>query len=152
MNRTIRPAVAFAILIILVVLFVAGTGAGTCTSGTASAVMPPTLTGWVDADMRQQWVLSWMPESGGGLVTVSSDSEDVSPEVTCTALGGRTVTLQGAQDGVNRVSVRIPAGMARCDAYMGGRPASQGAAAFNHVHVGGVLVIGVIDRADPRVA
>nr|DAY03390.1 MAG TPA: Protein of unknown function (DUF3568) [Caudoviricetes sp.] len=144
MNRTIRPAVAFAILIILVVLFVAGAGAGTCTSGTASAVTPPTLTGWVDADMRQQWVLSWMPESGGGLVTVSSDSEEVSPEVTCTALGGRTVTLQGVQDDVNRVSVRVPAGLSRCDVYMGGRPASRNRKAYNNVTIDGRRVMGVI--------
>lgn len=141
MNRTIRPAVLFAIL---VVLFVAGTGAGTRTSGTASAVTPPTLTGWVDADMRQQWALSWTPEAGGGLVTVSSDSEEVSPEVTCTAMGGRTVTLQGVQDGVNRVSVRVPAGMARCDVYMGGRPASRNRKAYNNVTVDGHRVVGVI--------
>lgn len=144
MNRTIRPAAAFAILILLVVLFVAGTGAGTCTSGTASAVTPPTLTGWVDADMRQQWVLSWMPESGGGLVTVSSDSEEVSPEVTCTAVDGRTVTLQGVQDDVNRVSVRVPAGLSRCDVYMGGRPASRNRRAYNNVTIGDRHVVGVI--------
>ena len=144
MNRTIRPAVLFAILIILVVLFVAGTGAGNRTSGTASAVTPPTLTGWVDADMRQQWALSWTPEAGGGLVTVSSDTEDVSTDVTCTALGGRTVVLQGAQDDVNRVSVRVPAGMARCDAYMGGRPASRNRKAYNNVVIDGRHVVGVI--------
>lgn len=144
MNRAIRPSVLFAILIILVVLFVAGTGAGTRTSGTASAATPPILTGWVDADMRQQWVLSWTPESSGGLVTVSSDSEEVSPEVTCTAVGGRTVTLQGAQDDVNRVSVRVPAGMARCDAYMGGRPASRNRKAYNKVTIDGRHVVGVI--------
>lgn len=144
MNRTIRPFVAFAILILLVVLFVAGTGADTRTSGTASAVTPPTLTGWVDADMRQQWALSWTPEAGGGLVTVSSDSEEVSPEVTCTALGGRTVTLQGAQDDVNRMSVRVPAGMGRCDVYMGGRPAARNRKAYNNVTIDGRHVVGVI--------
>lgn len=144
MNRIIRPIVAFAILIILVVLFVAGTGSTTRTSGTASAVTPPTLTGWVDADMRQQWVLSWTPEAGGGLVTVSSDSEEVSSEVTCTAIGGRAVTLQGAQDDVNRVSVRVPAGMARCDAYMGGRPASRNRKAYNNVTIDGRRVVGLI--------
>ena len=144
MNRHIRHIVAFAILILFVVLFVAGTGASTRTSGTASAVTPPTLTGWVDADMRQQWALSWTPESGGGLVTVSSDSEEVSPEVTCTALGGRTVTLQGVQDDVNRVSVRVPAGMGRCDVYMGGRPASRNRRAYNNVTIDGRHVVGVI--------
>lgn len=144
MNRIIRPAVAFAILIILVVLFVAGTGARTRTSGTASAVTPPTLTGWVDVDMRQQWVLSWTPEAGGGLTTVESDSEEVSPEVTCTAVGGRTVTLQGVQDGVNRVSVRVPAGMRRCDVYMGGRPASRNRRSYNNVTIDGRHVVGVI--------
>lgn len=141
MNRTIRPFVAFAILILL---FIAGTGASTRTSGTASAVTPPTLTGWVDADMRQQWALSWTPEAGGGLVTVSSDTEEVSPEVTCTAMGGRTVTLQGAQDDVNRVSVRVPAGMRRCDAYMGGRPASRNRKSYNNVTIDGRHVVGVI--------
>lgn len=144
MNRTIRPFVAFAILILLVIVFVAGTGAATCTSGTASAATPPTLTGWVDTDMRQQWVLSWTPEPGGGLTTVSSDSEDVSPDVTCTALSGRTVTLQGVQDGVNRVSVRVPAGLSRCDVYMGGRPASRNRKAYNNVTVDGHHVVGVI--------
>lgn len=144
MNRTIHPAVAFAIIIILGVLFTVCTGACTRTSGTASAVTPPTLTGWVDADMRQQWALSWTPEAGGGLVTVSSDSEEVSPEVTCTALGGRTVMLQGVQDGVNRVSVRVPAGMGRCDVYMGGRPASRNRRAYNNVTVDGRHVVGVI--------
>lgn len=144
MNRNIRPLVAFAILIILVVLFVAGTRSATRTSGTASAVTPPTLTGWVDADMRQQWALSWTPEASGGLVTVSSDSEEVSPEVTCTALGGRTVVLQGAQDDVNRVSVRVPAGMRRCDVYMGGRPASRNRKAYNNVTIDGRRVVGVI--------
>lgn len=142
MNRTIRPFVAFAILILLVI--VAGTGAATCTSGTASAATPPTLTGWVDTDMRQQWSLSWTPEPGGGLTTVSSDSEDVSPDVTCTALSGRTITLQGAQDDVNRVTVRVPAGMARCDVYMGGRPASRNRKAYNNVTVDGHHVVGVI--------
>lgn len=144
MNRAIHPAVAFAILIILGVLFTVCTGACTRTSGTASAGTPPTLTGWVDADMRQQWALSWTPEAGGGLVTVSSDSEEVSPEVTCTALGGRTVMLQGVQDGVNRVSVRVPAGMGRCDVYMGGRPASRNRRAYNNVTVDGRHVVGVI--------
>ena len=144
MNRTIRPFVAFAILILLVIVFVAGTVAATCTSGTASAVTPPTLTGWVDSDMRQQWALSWTPEPGGGLTTVSSDSEDVSPDVTCTALSGRTVTLQGVQDGVNRVSVRVPSGLARCDVYMGGRPASRNCKAYNNVTVDGHHVVGVI--------
>ena len=144
MNRTIRPFVAFAILLVIVIIFVAGTGAATCTSGTASAVTPPTLTGWVDSDMRQQWALSWTPEPGGGLITVSSDSEDVSPDVTCTALSGRTVTLQGVQDGVNRVSVRVPAGLARCDVYMGGRPASRNRKAYNNVTVDGHHVVGVI--------
>jgi len=144
MNRTIRPFVAFAILILLIVLFVAGTRAATCTSGAASAATPPTLTGWVDSDMRQQWALSWTPESGGGLVTVSSDSEDVSPDVTCTSLSGRTVTLQGVQDGVNRVSVRVPAGLARCDVYMGGRPASLNRKAYNNVTIDGRRVVGVI--------
>lgn len=145
MNRTIRPAVAFAIIIIiLVILFVAGTGSLTRTSGTASAVTPPTLTGWVDADMRQQWALSWTPEAGGGLVTVSSDSEEVSRDVTCTAVDGRTVTLQGVQDDVNRVSVRVPAGMGRCDVYMGGRPASRNRKAYNNVTVDGRRVVGVI--------
>lgn len=144
MNRTIRPFVAFAILILLVIVIVAGTGTATCTSGTASAVTPPTLTGWVDSDMRQQWALSWTPEPGGGLTTVSSDSEDVSPDVTCTALSGRTVTLQGVQDGVNRVSVRVPAGLARCDVYMGGRPASRNRKAYNNVTVDGHHVVGVI--------
>nr|DAR62841.1 MAG TPA: Protein of unknown function (DUF3568) [Caudoviricetes sp.] len=144
MNRTIRPFVAFAILILLVIVFVAGTGAATCTSGTASAATPPTLTGWVDTDMRQQWALSWTPEPGGGLTTVSSDSEDVSPDVTCTALSGRTVTLQGVQDGVNRVSVRVPAGLSRCDVYMGGRPASPNRKAYNNVTVDGHHVVGVI--------
>lgn len=144
MNRTIRPFVAFVILILLVIVFVAGTGADTCTSGTASAVTPPTLTGWVDSDIRQQWALSWTPEPGGGLTTVSSDSEDVSPDVTCTALSGYTVTLQGVQDGVNRVSVRVPAGLARCDVYMGGRPASRNRKAFNNVTVDGHHVVGVI--------
>lgn len=144
MNRAIRPAVLFAILSILVVLFVAGIGAGTRMSGTASAVTPPTMTGWVDADMRQQWVLSWTPEAGGGLVTVSSDSEEVSRDVTCTAVDGRAVALQGAQDDVNRVSVRVPAGMARCDAYMGGRPASRNRKAYNNVTIDGRHVVGVI--------
>lgn len=145
MNRTIRPFVAFAILILLVIVFVAGTGAAApCTSGTASAVTPPTLTGWVDSDMRQQWALSWTPEPGGGLTTVSSDSEDVSPDVTCTALSGHTVTLQGVQDGVNRVSVRVPAGLSRCDVYMGGRPASRNRKAYNNVTVDGHHVVGVI--------
>jgi hypothetical protein len=144
MNRTIRPFVAFAILILLVIVFVAGTGASTCTSGTASAVTPPTLTGWVDSDMRQQWALSWTPEPGGGLTTVFSDSEDVSSDVTCTALSGRTVTLQGVQDGVNRVSVRVPAGLARCDVYMGGRPASRNRKAYNNVTVDGHHVVGVL--------
>lgn len=144
MNRTIRPFVAFAILILLVIVFVAGTGAATCTSGTASAATPPTLTGWVDTDMRQQWALSWTPEPGGGLTTVSSDSEDVSPDVTCTALSGRTVTLQGVQDGVNRVSVRVHAGLSRCDVYMGGRPASRNRKAYNNVTVDGHHVVGVI--------
>lgn len=144
MNRTIRPFVAFAILILIIIVFVAGTGAATCTSGTASAVTPPTLTGWVDSDMRQQWALSWTPEPGGGLTTVSSDSEDVSPDVTCTALSGRAVTLQGVQDGVNRVSVRVPAGLARCDVYMGGRPASRNRKAYNNVTVDGHHVVGVI--------
>nr|DAN61153.1 MAG TPA: Protein of unknown function (DUF3568) [Caudoviricetes sp.] len=144
MNRTIRPFVAFAILILLVIVFVAGTGAATFTSGTASAATPPTLTGWVDTDMRQQWALSWTPEPGGGLTTVSSDSEDVSPDVTCTALSGRTVTLQGVQDGVNRVSVRVPAGLSRCDVYMGGRPASRNRKAYNNVTVDGHHVVGVI--------
>ena len=144
MNRTIRPLVAFAILILLVIVIVAGTGTATCTSGTASAVTPPTLTGWVDSDMRQQWALSWTPEPGGGLTTVSSDSEDVSLDVTCTALSGRTVTLQGVQDGVNRVSVRVPAGLARCDVYMGGRPASRNRKAYNNVTVDGHHVVGVI--------
>jgi hypothetical protein len=144
MNRTIRPFVYFAILILLVIVFVAGTGAATCTSGTASAVTPPTLTGWVDTDMRQQWALSWTPEPGGGLTTVKSDSEDVSPDVTCTALSGRTVTLQGVQDGVNHVSVRVPAGLSRCDVYMGGRPASRNRKAYNNVTVDGHHVVGVI--------
>lgn len=144
MNRTIRPFVAFAILILLVIVFVAGTGAATCTSGTESAATPPTLTGWVDTDMRQQWALSWTPEPGGGLTTVSSDSEDVSPDVTCTALSGRTVTLQGVQDGVNRMSVRVPAGLSRCDVYMGGRPASRNSKAYNNVTVDGHHVVGVI--------
>lgn len=144
MNRTIRPFVAFAILILLVIVFVAGTGAATCTSGTASAATPPTLTGWVDTDMRQQWALSWTPEPGGGLTTVSSDSEDVSPDVTCTALSGRTVTLQGVQDGVNRVSVRVPEGLSRCDVYMGGRPALRNRKAYNNVTVDGHHVVGVI--------
>lgn len=144
MNRTVRPFIGLVILIILVVLFVAGTGSATRTSGTASAVTPPTLTGWVDSDMRQQWALSWTPEPGGGLVTVSSDSEDVSPEVTCTALTGRSVTLQGAQDDVNRVSVRIPAGLSRCDVYMGGRPASRNRKAYNNVMIGDRRVVGVI--------
>lgn len=144
MNRPIRPIVAFAILILLIVCFAAGTGAATCSSGTASAATPPTLTGWVDSDMRQQWALSWTPESGGGLVTVSSDSEEVSPEVTCTALGGRTVMLQGVQDGVNRVSVRVPAGLSRCDVYMGGRPASRNRKAYNNVTIDGRHVVGVI--------
>lgn len=144
MNRTIRPFVDFAILILLVIVFVAGTGAATCTSGTASAVTPPTLTGWVDTDMRQQWALSWTPEPGGGLTTVKSDSEDVSPDVTCTAPSGRTLTLQGAQDGVNRVSVRVPSGLVRCDVYMGGRPASRNRKAYNNVNVDGHHVVGVI--------
>lgn len=144
MNRIIRHAVAFAILIILVVLFVAGTGSASRTSGTASAVTPPVLTGWVDADMRQQWALSWTPESGGGLVTVSSDSEEVSPDVTCTALDGRTIALQGAQDDVNRMSVRVPAGLSRCDVYMGGRPASRNRKAYNNVTIDGRHVVGVI--------
>lgn len=144
MNRTIRPFVAFAILILLVIVFVAGTGAATRTSGTASAAPPPTLTGWVDSDMRQQWALSWTPEPGGGLTTVSSDSEDVSPDVTCTSLSGRVIALQGVQDGVNRVSVRVPAGLSRCDVYMGGRPASLNRKAYNNVTVDGHHVVGVI--------
>lgn len=144
MNRIIRPLVAFAILIILVVCFVAGTGSASRTSGTASAVTPPTLTGWVDSDMRQQWALSWTPEHGGGLVTVESDSEDVSPDVTCKTMDGRSVTLQGAQDDVNRVSVRIPAGLSRCDVYMGGRPASRNRKAYNNVTIGDRHVVGVI--------
>lgn len=144
MNRIIRPFVAFAILVLLVIVFVAGTVASTCTSGTASAVTPPTLTGWVDTDMRQQWALSWTPEPGGGLTTVESDSEDVSPDVTCTALSGRTVTLQGVQDDVNRMSVRVPAGLSRCDVYMGGRPASRNRKAYNNVTIGGRRVVGVI--------
>lgn len=144
MNRNIRPIVAFAILILVVVVFLAGTGSATRTSGTASAVTPPTLTGWVDDDMRQQWVLSWTPESGGGLTTVESDSEGVSPDVTCTALSGRTITLHGAQDDVNRVSVRVPAGFARCDVYMGGRPASRNRKAYNNVTIDGRHIIGVI--------
>ncbi len=144
MNRTIRPLVAFVIFILFVIIFAAGTGASSRTSGTASAVTPPTLTGWVDSDMRQQWALSWAPEPGGGLTTVESDSEDVSPDVTCTALDGRTVTLQGAQNGVNRVSVRVPAGMSRCDVYMGGRPASRNRKAYNNVTIDGRRVVGVI--------
>ena len=128
----------------------AGTGAATCTSGTASAAAPPTLTGWVDTDMRQQWSLSWTPEPGGGLTTVSSDSEDVSPDVTCTALSGRTVTLQGVQDGVNRVSVRVPAGLSRCDVYMGGRPASRNRKAYNNVTVDGHHVVGVIAGSEQQ--
>ena len=144
MNRTTRTLIGLVILILLVISFVAGTGAASRTSGTASAVTPPTLTGWVDSDMRQQWALSWTPEPGGGLVTVESDSEDVSPDVTCTALGGRTVTLQGVQDGVNRVSVRVPAGLARCDVYMGGRPASRNRKAYNNVTIDGHHVVGVI--------
>lgn len=144
MNRAIRPIVAFAILIIFIVFFVAVTGSATRTSSTASAVTPPTLTGWVDADMRQQWVLSWTPEVGGGLVAVSSDSEEVSPEVTCTAVDGRTVALQGVQDDVNRVSVRVPAGLSRCDVYMGGRPASRNRKAYNNVTIDGRHVVGVI--------
>ena len=118
MNRIIRPIVDFAILIILVVYFVIVNVSATCTSDTASAVTPPTLTGWVDSDMRQQWALSWTPEPSGGLVTVSSDSEDVSPDVTCKTMVGRSVTLQGVQDDVNRVSVRVPAGLSRCDVYI----------------------------------
>ena len=94
--------------------------------------------------MRQQWSLSWTPEPGGGLTTVSSDSEDVSPDVTCTALSGRTITLQGAQDDVNRVTVRVPAGLSRCDVYMGGRPASRNRKAYNNVTVDGHHVVGVI--------
>lgn len=144
MNRTIRPFVAFVIFILLVIVFVAGTGSTSRTSGTASASTPPMLTGWVDTDMRQQWSLSWTPEPGGGLTTVSSDSEDVSPDVTCTALSGRTITLQGAQDDVNSVSVRVPAGMARCDVYMGGRPASRNRKAYNNVTIDGRRVVGVI--------
>ena len=53
---------------------------------------------------------------------------------------------------MNRVSVRIPAGVARCDAYMGGRPASRTRRMFNNVTVGGRAVVGVIDRSDPREA
>lgn len=75
---------------------------------------------------------------------MSSDSEDVSPEVTCTALTGRSVTLQGAQDDVNRVTVRIPAGLSRCDVYMGGRPASRNRKAYNNVVIGDRHVVGVI--------
>ena len=66
--------------------------------------------------------------------------------------GGREITLQGTQEDVNRVSVRIPAGVARCDAYMGGRPASRTRRMFNNVTVGGRAVVGVIDRSDPREA
>lgn len=148
MKLTIRPVVLFAILIILIVLFMAGTSAGTSTSDTASAAKPHILTGWVDADMRQQWVLSWTPEAGGGLVTVVSDSEEVSSEVTCMALDGRTVTLQGVQDDVNRVSVRVPAGLSRCDVYMGGRPASRNRKAYNNVTIDGCRVVGVIAGGD----
>lgn len=144
MNRNISTIASFAILIILVVFFMFGTGASTSTSGSASAVTPPALTGWVDDDMRQQWALSWTPEASGGLVTVSSDTEEVSPDVTCTAIGGRTVRLQGVQDDVNRVSVRVPAGMGRCDVYMGGRPASRNRKAYNNVTVDGRHVVGVI--------
>lgn len=145
MNRIVRPLVGLLILITLVVLFVMSGGSAARTSTAAvNTPAPPVLTGWVDSDMRQQWSLSWTPEPGGGLTTVKSDSEDVSPDVTCTALSGRTITLQGAQDDVNRMSVRVPAGMARCDAYMGGRPASRNRKSYNNVTIDGHHVVGVI--------
>lgn len=142
MNRVARPVVG---LMILITLFVMSGGSAASTSNAAAnEPAPPVLTGWVDSDMRQQWALSWTPEPGGGLTTVSSDSEDVSLDVTCTTLSGRTVTLQGVQDGVNRVSVRVPAGLSRCDVYMGGRPASRNRKAYNNVTVDGHHVVGVI--------
>lgn len=153
MNRVARPLVGLLILIALVVLFVMSGGSAARTSNAAAnEPAPPVLTGWVGADSRLQWSLSWTPEPGGGLVDVTSDSEDVYPGVTCRTDTGREITLQGTQDDVNRVSVRIPAGVARCDAYMGGRPASRTRRMFNNVTVGGCAVVGVIDRSDPREA
>jgi len=153
MNRVARPIVGLMILITLVALFVMSGGSAARTSNAAAnEPAPPVLTGWVGADSRLQWSLSWTPEPGGGLVDVTSDSEDVYPGVTCRTDAGREITLQGAQDDVNRVSVRIPAGVARCDAYMGGRPASRTRRMFNNVTVGGRAVVGVIDRSDPRKA
>lgn len=150
MNRIARPLVG---LLILIALFVMSGGSAAPTSNAAvTSPAPPVLTGWVGADSRLQWSLSWTPEPGGGLVDVASDSEDVYPGVTCRTDAGREITLQGTQDDVNRVSVRIPAGVARCDAYMGGRPASRTRRMFNNVTVGGRAVVGVIDRSDPRKA
>lgn len=153
MNRVARPLVGLLILIALIVLSVMSGGSAARTSNAAANTpAPPVLTGWVGADSRLQWSLSWTPEPGGGLVDVASDSEDVYPGVTCRTDAGREITLQGTQDDVNRVSVRIPAGVARCDAYMGGRPASRTRRMFNNVTVGGRAVVGVIDRSDSREA
>ena len=153
MNRVARPLVGLLILIALVVLFVMSGGSAARTSNAAAtSPAPPVLTGWVGADSRLQWSLSWTPEPGGGLVDVASDSEDVYPGVTCRTDAGREITLQGTQEDVNRVSVRIPAGVVRCDAYMGGRPASRTRRMFNNVTVNGRAVVGVIDRSDPREA
>lgn len=149
----VRPLIGLLILITLVALFVMSGGSAARTSNAAAdAPAPPVLTGWVGADSRLQWSLSWTPEPGGGLVDVASDSEDVYPGVTCRTDAGREITLQGTQEDVNRVSVRIPARVARCDAYMGGRPASRTRRMFNNVTVGGRAVVGVIDRSDPREA
>lgn len=150
MNRVARPLVGLLILIALVVM--SGGSAARVADAAANTPAPPVLTGWVGADSRLQWSLSWTPEPGGGLVDVTSDSEDVYPGVTCRTDAGREITLQGTQEAVNRVSVRIPAGVARCDAYMGGRPASRTRRMFNNVTVGGRAVVGVIDRSDPREA
>ena len=151
MNRVARPLVGLLILIVLVLVFVMSGGSAARTSNAAANTpAPPVLTGWVGADSRQQWTLSWTPASSGGLVDVASDSEDVYPGVTCRTEAGREFMLTGTQEAVNRVSVRIPAGVARCDAYMGGRPASKTRRMFNNVTIDGAPVIGVIEPGAAR--
>lgn len=152
MNRIVRPLVGLLLITLVVLSVMSGGSAARVTDAASNTPAPPVLTGWVGADSRLQWSLSWTPEPGGGLVDVTSDSEDVYPGVTCRTDAGREITLQGTQEDVNRVSVRIPAGVARCDAYMGGRPAARTRRMFNNVAVGGRAVVGVIDRSDPREA
>lgn len=91
MNRVARPLVGLLILIVLVVLFVMSGGSAARTSNAAATTpAPPVLTGWVGADSRLQWSLSWTPEPGGGLVDVASDSEDVYPGVRSRCRARRT--------------------------------------------------------------